>query len=63
MSIAAAAPAHTPLDRYAWDEIGAALDAHGWAMLPGLLPATTCAEVAGWYDEASRFRSPRCTAG
>jgi len=33
------------------------LNAHGCAHVPGLLDAETCAAVAGWYDEAARFRS------
>src|SRR5689334_7046493 len=33
------------------------LDAYGAALIPGLLSAETCAAVAGWYDEQSRFRS------
>jgi hypothetical protein len=33
------------------------LNAHGCAILPRLLDAAACAEVAGWYDEAERFRS------
>jgi hypothetical protein len=35
------------------------LDAHGCAILPRLLSPDACAEVAGWYDEAHRFRSYR----
>jgi len=33
------------------------LNAQGCAHVPGLLDAETCAAVAGWYDEAARFRS------
>ncbi|HEX7948234.1 MAG TPA: 2OG-Fe(II) oxygenase [Phenylobacterium sp.] len=40
-----------------WTTAAADLDAHGCALLPGLLTADACAEVAGWYDEAARFRS------
>jgi hypothetical protein len=41
----------------AWPDVAADLDAHGCAVLPGLLEPAACAEVAGWYDEAQRFRS------
>ncbi|MCG2586295.1 2OG-Fe(II) oxygenase [Massilia sp. TS11] len=37
--------------------LGAALDAHGYAVLPGLLAPEACAEVAAWYAEPARFRS------
>jgi hypothetical protein len=33
------------------------LDAHGCAILPGLLDRETCDAVAAWYDEPARFRS------
>ena len=49
--------AHTPLDTYAWTTAREDLDRHGWTMLPGLLDRAACDEVAGWYDESSRFRS------
>jgi len=41
----------------AWPDIAADLDAHGCAVLPGLLAPEACAEVAGWYEAAARFRS------
>ena len=40
-----------------WTTAAAELDAHGCALIPGLLTPDACAEVAGWYDEAARFRS------
>jgi hypothetical protein len=40
-----------------WTRLAAELDAHGCAVVPGLLDAAECADVAGWYDEADRFRS------
>jgi hypothetical protein len=40
-----------------WPEIAEALDAHGCALLPGLLDAAACEEVAGWYGDDARFRS------
>jgi hypothetical protein len=33
------------------------LDAHGCAVLPRLLSAVDCAEIAAWYDEPARFRT------
>jgi uncharacterized protein len=40
-----------------WDRLGAELDAHGAAMIPGLLSAEACAGVASWYDDEALFRS------
>src|SRR5690349_20620700 len=40
-----------------WTSIGPDQDAHGCALIPGLLTPDQCAEVAAWYDDASRFRS------
>jgi hypothetical protein len=40
-----------------WDRLAADLDAHGTALIPGLLSPDACAAVAGWYDEARLFRS------
>jgi hypothetical protein len=48
------------LDRipaHPWPEIAEALDAHGYAMIPGLLDPAACEEVAGWYGDDARFRS------
>ena len=33
------------------------LDAHGCALLPGLMTPAACAEIAGWYHDPRRFRS------
>lgn len=38
-------------------DIARELEAHGCALLPGLLDARTCETIAGWYDEPARFRS------
>ncbi|MDE2581106.1 MAG: 2OG-Fe(II) oxygenase [Rhodospirillales bacterium] len=43
-------------DAYDWAALGAALDSHGAAVLPGLLEPAACAAAAGLYDEAGRFR-------
>jgi hypothetical protein len=40
-----------------WPAIEAELDAHGAALVPGLLSPETCATAAGWYDESRLFRS------
>ncbi len=47
----------TSLTQYDWPAIGAHLDAHGWAMLPGALASDECAALSGLYDEPSNFRS------
>jgi uncharacterized protein len=41
----------------AWQEVAAALDAQGWAMLPGLLTEAECNGIAGLYGESAVFRS------
>ena len=48
---------HTTLDRHAWPDVHAHLDACGWAMLPGVLDAGECAALAGCYGDDARFRS------
>jgi uncharacterized protein len=45
------------LERLDWQATGAALDAQGWAILPGLLDPRECHEAASSWDEDSRFRS------
>lgn len=40
-----------------WRQIEDALNAHGCAVVPGLLDAAACDALAAQYDEASRFRS------
>jgi hypothetical protein len=40
-----------------WSRIEAELDAHGCALIPRLLDADACAEIAGWYDRPELFRS------
>ena len=41
----------------AWDRVAAELDAHGCAILPGLLSATACTALADAYDDAGPYRS------
>lgn len=45
------------IDAYDWDAAGAALDACGWALLPGLLSARQCAALAAAYDDDALYRS------
>lgn len=40
-----------------WETAGAALDAQGWAVLPGLLGADECDGLAARYDAEAGFRS------
>lgn len=40
-----------------WNAIEAALDAEGWAVLPGLLTPENCAALVAGYDNDVRFRS------
>jgi hypothetical protein len=45
------------LESIDWQEAGAALDAQGWAVLPGLLGPQSCGEAAVLWRETARFRS------
>jgi hypothetical protein len=40
-----------------WDGVAEALDAQGWAVIPGLLPPAACRAIAAGYDDEARFRS------
>jgi hypothetical protein len=40
-----------------WEAARAALDDSGYAVLPGLLDAAACRELAGMYEDDSAFRS------
>ena len=40
-----------------WRQIEDQLNAHGYAVVPGLLDADACSALAAQYDDASRFRS------
>lgn len=40
-----------------WDAAAVALDAQGYAILPGLLTTEQCADVAALYDREAQFRS------
>jgi hypothetical protein len=45
------------IDLFDWPSITAHLDAHGWAMLEGLLTVDECSTIASTYDDDRRFRS------
>jgi len=40
-----------------WERIEESLSDHGYALTPALLTDEECAEIIGYYDEDSRFRS------
>jgi hypothetical protein len=40
-----------------WALVAAQLDAHGWAMLEGMLSAEECQAIAGLYESGGRFRN------
>lgn len=46
----------TPLDRYDWTALAAALDAEGWARLPRLLDPGECGALAALDRDDGRFR-------
>jgi hypothetical protein len=45
------------LDRIDMQEVERDLDEQGWSVLPRLLPASRCDEIAGLYGEQAGFRS------
>jgi hypothetical protein len=45
------------IQTYDWTAVGAHLDAHGWAMLEGILAPAECRAIAGLYDGDEHFRS------
>jgi uncharacterized protein len=47
----------TDIETIDWAHVSADLDAQGWAVLPKLLGARECREVAGLYDGGEGFRS------
>jgi hypothetical protein len=56
--IAAIGPTMTSrLHSYDWTSVHGDLDAHGWALLNGLLSAEECRAIAGLYDGHAAFRS------
>ncbi|WP_052071988.1 2OG-Fe(II) oxygenase [Sphingopyxis sp. MWB1] len=40
-----------------WPAVAEALDAHGWALVPGLLDAEACTALAALYGQEAGFRS------
>jgi hypothetical protein len=45
------------IDALSWADLARNLDAHGAALIPGLLSPADCEAVAGWYDTDPLFRS------
>ncbi len=57
-TLATDAPTMTQrLDGYDWPSIESDLDAHGWAVCPGLLTGPECRGVAELYDQPRTFRN------
>ena len=52
-----AVPIRERLHAYDWQQVEDHLDERGCAMLPGLLPAATCRDLAALYDRDATFRS------
>ena len=52
-----APPTAQRLGNYDWPSIETHLDAHGWAVCPGLLTGGECRDLAGLYDRPGTFRS------
>jgi hypothetical protein len=50
-------PSDERIERYDWSAIGSDLDAHGCAVLPKLLTAAECKDIAGLYSHEEHFRS------
>ena len=47
----------TDVERYDWDEVGADLNAFGAAVLPTLMTASECEDIAALYIDEKHFRS------
>jgi uncharacterized protein len=45
------------IDRYGWNAVTAEMNAHGCAVLPKLLSAAECKDIAALYAREERFRS------
>jgi hypothetical protein len=56
-AVARQTPSATDADTYDWDEIGADLNASGAAVVPKLLTASECADIAALYADEKHFRS------
>jgi hypothetical protein len=56
-AIAKKAESATEVERYDWDEIGATLNAFGAAVLPKLMTAPECEDIAALYADEKHFRS------
>jgi len=49
--------AEHPIANLDWPRIGASLDTHGYAIVPGLLDTGPCQQLAGLYPRPEGFRS------
>ncbi|HZR59702.1 MAG TPA: 2OG-Fe(II) oxygenase [Xanthobacteraceae bacterium] len=56
-AVAKKAESATEVERYDWDEIGATLNAFGAAVLPKLMTASECEDIAALYADEKHFRS------
>jgi hypothetical protein len=56
-AVAKKAESATEVERYDWDEIGATLNAFGAAVLPKLMTASECEDIATLYADEKHFRS------
>ena len=50
-------PIESRVQAYDWRGAGAHLDAHGWAVLEGILSAAECRALASLYEGGGHFRS------
>ena len=56
-AVAKKAESASEVERYDWDEIGATLNAFGAAVLPKLMTASECEDIAALYADEKHFRS------
>ena len=56
-AVAKKAESASEVERYDWDEIGATLNAFGAAVLPKLMTAFECEDIAALYADEKHFRS------
>ena len=57
MAVAKKADSATDIDRYDWEDIGTNLNAFGAAVLPKLMTASECEDIAALYADEKHFRS------
>ena len=56
-AVARKAASASDVERYDWDEIGTNLNAFGTAVLPKLMTASECEDIAALYADEKHFRS------